>query len=419
MTLKDFLLEKSDEIVTILDIGSSKIVCLIASVSGEEFTIIGNGCHSANGFKGGNITDSKQAKASIIAAVDQAEKLAGIVIEKVILTLNGNKIRSHYISPAIVLKKQKVSEIDVDNLISSGIKELEKDGFEVIHYFPLSYNVDGNNDIKNPIGLLGQKLSSNIHYVTVPSILLENIINCLALCQLNVEDCIFAPYSAALATLNGNDKEMGATVIDFGDGITSYAIFSQSNMVNCGFIPIGSKSITNDIAKSFMLDLSTAERIKTIHGAASVNLADNQKMIHCKTDESILGGFEADERSISNAELNEVINARIDEILSMLKKMLEVQYSKFPSSKHNFVLTGGGSMLTGIAEEATKMLSCKVRLGRPNKMPGLSHDSINATYAAAIGALKYLSDRSMDANGSDLTNLSVMDKMFNWIKSSF
>lgn len=419
MVLKNFILETSNSknIVSVLDIGSSKIICLIARIVGKKIEIIGSGCQSANGFKNGNISDPKLAKASIIAAVDQAEKAANLTIDKVILALNGNKICSNYMNPSITLKRQKITNYDVSSLISNGIKDIEKAGREVIHYFQLRYSVDDNNDVKNPCGLLGNKLSAEIHFVTVPSILLENIINCLASCQLNVEDCIFAPYAAGLTNLTENDKEFGATIIDFGDGITSYALFSQNNMVNCGFIPIGSRSITNDIAKSFMLDLATAERIKTIYGAASVDYADNQKMINYKVEGNILGHFETEERSISNAELNEVINARIDEILNLLKTVLSRQYELFPNTKHNIIFTGGGSMLTGIGQEASKILSSKVRLGKPVAMPELSQEFTSANYATAIGILQYVSNGI--SNHTDLTKSSLVDKIMSWVRGKF
>lgn len=409
----------SGNIVTILDIGSSKIVCLIANVTSKQISIVGSGCHSARGFKNGNITDTRAAKSAIIAAVDQAEKAAGIAVEKVVLALNGNKIRSHYLQPSMNLRNQKVSSRDVKQLIAQGVKELEDKDYEVIHFFPLEFIIDGNNDIKEPCGLLGNKLSARIHFVTVSSPMLDNIVNCLASCQLDVDDCIFAPYAAGLATLNDNDKEFGATVIDFGAGITSYALFSQNNMINCGFIPIGSRAITNDIAKSFMLDLATAERIKTIHGAASVHYADNQKMINYKTDYSLPGQFDNEERSISNAELNNVINARIDEVLNLLKSILDKQNQLCPNAKHSIVLTGGGSMLTGINEEATKIFGSKVRLGKPMLIPGLSQDAVNATYAAAIGVLQYLSNNHLHEQNLELTKPSFIRRAINWLRDNF
>ena len=418
MILKNLLLEtsKNKNIVTILDIGSSKIVCLIAKISGENIEIIGNGCHSANGFKNGNISDSKLAKASIISAVDQAEKVANVTIDKVILALNGNKITSHYLVNSTVLKNQKVDNSDVNYLISNGIKDLEKEGREVIHYFSLGYDVDDNRGIKNPCGLLGKKLSANLHFITIPSTLLDNIVNCLAACQLNVEDCVFAPYAAGLATLGENDKEFGATVIDFGDGITSYALFSQNNIVNCGFIPIGSRSITNDIAKSFMLDFASAERIKTIHGAASVSYADNQKMIRYKTEGNIFGNLENEDRNISNVELNEVINARVNEIFSLLKSALDKQYKVFADTQHNIVLTGGGSLLTGVGQEVSRTLSSKVRLGKTAIIPGVIQDHINSTYSVAIGVLQYLS-LSSDEESKSVDKNSFLGKIVHWIKN--
>lgn len=419
MNLKEIISTSSytGDIVSILDIGSSKVVCLIASIKSGKINIIGSGCHSANGFKNGAITNSKSAKTSIIAAVDQAEKMAGITVDKIILALNGNKIRSHYICPSLELRKHKVHNRDISALMAQGVKDLEKQGCEVIHCFPLEYIIDGNDGIFEPSGLLGNKISAKIHFVTVPSIMLENIINCLASCQLDVEDCIFAPYAAGLATLNDNDKELGATIIDFGAGITSYAVFLQKNMVYCGFIPIGSGAITEDIAKSFMLDLSTSERIKTINGAASVGYADSQKMINCKVD-NLEDPFDHEDRNISNAELNDVINARIEEILTLLKNTLDKR-KNFCDTQRNIVLTGGGSLLSGISHEASKIFKSKVRLGKPIAVLGLSSESINATYAAAIGVLKYLADKSAARSSSGLSKISLVRKFIIWFKDNF
>jgi cell division protein FtsA len=414
MAFKNLLphLPKKEEIVAILDIGSSKIVCLIASIKDKKINIIGSGCHSANGFKNGNISDSSVAKESIIAAVDQAEKEASITVENIILALNGNKIRSHHLKTSLSLRRQKVTDRDINSLIDQGIKELEAKGYEVIHYFPTEYIIDDNNGIKDPRGLLGSTLEANIHFVTVPSVLLENIINCLGSCQLDILDCVFAPYAAGLATLSNADKELGATIIDFGAGITSYAIFSQNNMVHCGFIPIGSMSITNDIAKSLMIDMATAERMKTIHGAASVNYTDNQKMINYNSSDY-------EETSILNAELNEIISARIDEIFSLLQSLLEKHYILHAGAKHNIVLTGGGSMLTDITKQASKVFASKARLGKPLDDLGLSPDAVNATYSAAMGVLQYLSDHNLNNKSETIIEHSIAQKLINWLKNNF
>lgn len=408
MNLKDLLISKhEEEIIAVIDIGTSKIVCLIASINNGKINIIGSGCQSANGFRNGNISNSSMAENSIIAAVDQAEKAASVTVENVILALNGNKIRSHYLKPSMVLKKRKVGENDANNLTAHGIKELEAKDLEIIHYFPLEYIVDDSAGIKDPRGLIGNRLTANIHFVTVPAGLLENIINCLGRCQLDVKDCVFAPYAAGLATLNDDDKELGATVIDFGAGITSYALFMQNQLVYTGFMPIGSAAITNDIAKSFMLDLATAERIKTINGAATVNYNDKNTMINYHASDY-------EERSILNAELNEIINARIDEIFSILKDQLNKHYQNYPDAQNNLVFTGGGSMLTDIIKLASKIFAGKVRLGKPAKVAGLSEDVVTATYAAAIGVVDYLSSKT-----SVKEDASLLKTITYWFKNHF
>jgi cell division protein FtsA len=414
MALKNLIpqLPKKENIVAILDIGSSKIVCLIANIINDKINIVGSGCQSANGFKNGNISDSNLAKESIIAAVDQAEKSASVTIENIVLALNGNKIRSHHLTPSLVLKSKRVTNKDIDILTNQALKELESSGHEVIHYFPTEYIIDDNNGIKDPLGLVGNVLKANIHFVTVPSTLLENIINCIGSCQLDVEDCIFSPYAAGLATLSDGDKELGATIIDFGAGITSYAIFIENNMVHCGFIPIGSNSITNDIAKSFMIDMATAERMKSIHGAASINYADKQKMINYNSSD-------LEERTILNAELNEIISARVDEIFKLLHKLLGKHYRLYPSTKKNIVLTGGGSMLTDITKQASNNFKSKVRLGTPLVATGLSKNTVNATYSAAIGVLQYLTTRNISKKLKNSANSSFLQKIITWLKKNF
>jgi cell division protein FtsA len=414
MALKNLLpkLHKKEKIVAILDIGSSKIVCLIANIEDDKINIIGSGCQSANGFKNGNISDSNLAKESIIAAVDQAEKAASITIESIVLALNGNKIRSHHLVPSIILKNKKVATSDIDQLTNQSLKDLESSGHEVIHYFPTEYIIDDNYGIKDPCGLIGNVLKANIHFVTVPSALLENIINCLGSCQIDVEDCVFAPYAAGLATLSDGDKELGATIIDFGAGITSYAIFIEKNMVHCGFIPIGSSSITNDIAKSFMIDMATAERMKNIHGAASINYTDKQKMINYNSSDY-------EEKSILNAELNEIISARVDEIFKLLSRLFDKHYKLYPSAKNNIVLTGGGSMLIDITKQASNSFGSKVRLGTPLIATGLSNDIVNATYSAAIGVLQYITNLNMNKKLETSKNSSFLYKITTWLKKNF
>jgi len=405
-----------EKIVTILDIGSSKIVCLIAKINNQKVNIIGSGCNSANGFKNGNVNDSKSARMSIISAIEQAENSANVTIDKVILALNGNRIASHYLNPSITLKKHKVTKQDISDLVMQGVKQLESQGNEVIHYFPLEYILDHSKGITDPIGLVGNKLSSNIHFVTIPNQLLENLVSCLASCQLDIEDCIFSPYAAGLSTLNENERIYGSTVIDLGAGITSYAVFSRNNLVNCGSIPIGSNIITTDISKSFMLDPGIAERVKTIHGAASVHYADSQKMISYKVETSMFGQFDNEERQISNAELNEVINARLEEIFQLSKQKLTNS-----ANPHNFsnviVLTGGGSMLTGISELAENVFSSKVRLGKPTHINGLGDEVVNATYASAIGVLQYLA--SGQQKDQIACNTSLLKRIINWLKDNF
>lgn len=401
----------NQEIYTVLDIGSSKIVCLIAQRQNNIVKVLGSGCHSANGFKNGNISDTSLAKESIIAAVDQAEKEAGINIEQVILALNGNKISSHHLITKTEIKNQKVTQNDIEKLINKGLKEVESHDLEVIHYFPKEFIIDKTTGIRDPRGLIANSLAGKFHFVTAPSQLIENIINCLASCQLDVIDCVFSPYAAGLSTLSKADKELGATIIDFGAGITSYAIFGNNQLFHCGFIPIGSFAITNDISKTFLIDLETAERIKSVHGAASINYTDNQKLINYKCAD-----FE--EKTILNAELNEIISARVDEIFSILKKLLDKYYAHFPTAAHNIVLTGGGSMLIDITKQVSRTFSSAVRLGKPTEIEGLSKEKMISSYSAALGVLEYIIT-SDEWNPTEQHSQNIFSRIFRWIKNNY
>lgn len=404
----------NNKTVAVLDIGSSKIVCLIATIVAGKIKIIGTGCHSAHGFKNGNISNAKSAKLSIISAVDQAEKAANRTIERVILSLNGNKIKSLYLQPSVLLKKNKVSNEDIKNLAIIGLKEIEKKGYEVIHYFPLEYIIDNNNGINDPIGLLGHKLSARIHFVGIPTILLDNLIDLLASCQLDVEDCVFSPYVAGLSTLNEVDKELGSILIDFGAGITSYAIFAQNNMVNCGSIPVGGAAITADIAKSFMIDFSTAERIKNIHGSANV-YSNEYEVINYKEDHY----NDYEDRNILKSELNQIIHARLEEILLILKDILEKYSYLATNAKHNIVITGGGSILSGITSEITRIFKCKTRLGKPTVLDGLDSEAINASYSASIGTIHYILKHNLAHEIEHSNKSGIYSRILQWIKENY
>jgi cell division protein FtsA len=376
-------LSKSQKIA-VLDIASRKVVCIIATVNGDnEPKIYGFGHQLSEGIKAGIIIDIKKAERAILAALNAAEKMAGETIEEAFVNISGSNITSNHVNIETKISGHEVTQKDIDLMISKGNELFENPEIEIIHSTPLGYRIDDSDGIKDPIGMFGQKISTNLHTVTASATSVRNIKNCLGKCHVNVRDFVVSSYASGLATLTEDEKDIGVTLLDIGAGNTSIAIFSEGYPIYFDSVPVGGSHVTRDIALGLSVDISLAERLKVIHGSAVSTDSDDLARIELAGE-----GDVGNEKSITKAELTSIIKPRVEEILELAKANL--QKSGLNSvSGNKVVITGGTSQLQGIKEVASHVFKKYVRLASPKDIKGLPESAKGPAFSTAVGMLNY------------------------------
>lgn len=405
--------------IAALDIGATKVVCFIAKVSPDgEMNIIGIGHQVSQGIKSGAITDIKLAEKSIRSAVGAAEQMAGINIDKLVVNISTNKQKSHNIRAEMKIAGNEVTLRDMNQLVIQGCEKYRKDDYEVIHCIPLNYSIDGTDGVKNPLGMYCKSLGSNLHIITAHSPIIFNYANCLAQCHLNTEDYISSAYASGIAVLEEDEKELGATVIDFGGSSTSIAIFKDGEMVYTDTIPVGGMHVTNDIAIGLSTSVENAERIKTLYGNVISSPKDDQEIIDIP---QIGEDGESDINHIQKSDLIAIIRPRVEEILEMIKSKLDK--SEFKNVGGNIVITGGGSQLFGLRELTGKMLKRQVRSGSAQYIEGIAESTKGPSFATCTGMLLLaIEKRNRKSPGLAARNMSansLLGRIVIWFRENF
>lgn len=378
-------------IIAVLDIGDTKVVCFIAQVDHEgNLRILGIGHQVAKGMRAGVITDMGEVESSIVAAVHAAEQMAGETIEDVMVNLSGASLTSRSISVEMEVAGEGVTERDMADLIQEGSLSVAGEKMEIVHCIPISYFLDDNRGIRDPRGLFGKRLGAEIHLVLAPSSLLRNLTHCIGRCHLNVTRFVVAPYASALACLEPDEMELGATLVDMGGGVTSIAVFVSGKLVYVDAVPLGGMHVTNDIAKGLSTSLGHAERIKTLHGSAVVANTDAQMMIEVPQ----LGEDDGGEgHYIPRSMLVSIVRPRMEEVFEMVRSKLEAAGIDKAAGRR-VILTGGASQLLGVRDLAGQMLGKQVRIARPREVSGLAEAVSGAAFSTAIGMLQFV-DRNV------------------------
>ncbi|AFE52695.1 cell division protein FtsA [Rickettsia prowazekii str. GvV257] len=408
--------EKISNFVT-FDFGSSKIAVIAAYISKKgEIKVASQNLHHSKGIKSGVILDLKNAETSILTAIYALEKDCGKNINKVILSLSGAETKSYYINYTIKINGQTVTQQDIKKLLQKALVEFKFKNQEIIHYFPLEFTLD-NNSVENPIGMYGRALSCELHIISARSNLLSNIVQCFAKCHVEVTNITLAIYASAISCLTNDEKNLGVLIIDIGDQTTSCGIFFADKLIYTWHLNIGSFHISLDIAKVFGIDLVTAEKLKILYGNAIIPLFEKDSIIN-------MDDFHVDiphnlNISLTIYRLAEVISARAEEILSMVK----AEYDKATKGQFEVfrvVITGGGSQLRGLKELSNKIFAKQSRIGKPEIIAGFTEDYNPAMYSAAIGMLKIHALKQQKALSHIRLdeNINFFKKAFDWFKEN-
>jgi cell division protein FtsA len=381
-------------ILCVLDVGTSKIACLIARLMPAEPSdllrgrthacrVLGIGHQRSRGLKGGVVVDMEEVEKAIRLVVDAAERMAGVQAESLIVTLSGGRLGTHHLGAKIRLGGNAVTASDVHRVLEAAAARPGRQGRTTLHALPRSYSLDGAPAIRDPRGMIGDELAATMTVVSCDSAPARNLMLAIERCHLDVEAVVATPYAAGLAALVDDEAEMGVTVVDFGGGTTSMACFADNRLAHVDAIAVGGSHVTMDIARGLTLRLADAERIKTYYGACIASPSDERETI------SITRVGEGEHTShLPKSHLVRIIKPRVDEILELTRDRLAAAGYP-PGAGQRFVLTGGASQLTGLAEAARRIFGGQVRMGRPLGVHGLPESAKNPAFAASIGLLIY------------------------------
>jgi len=392
MTYNTAIRGKRQRIVTALDIGTSKVCCLIGKTSttpdwfdgnadAVQFDVLGFGHTRAEGLKAGMVTHLDTAEQCIRAAVDDAERMAGVIVEDVHVSVTAGRLKSEGFSAGVALPSGSVREDDVQRLLAGGRQYAARDRRMVLHALPIDFRLDDNGGIAEPRGMCGERLSVDLHTVTADEAATRNLMLCVERCHLGVSGLVAAPYSSALSVATPDEGKLGVACIDFGAGTTTLAVIADGHFIHADAIALGGNGITTDIARTLGAPIEHAERLKTLHGSAFATLSDEREII---TYPCVSGIAQGNLNQVSKAQLACIIRPRVEEILDLMRRRLAA--SGFPAEvAQHLVLTGGGSQLTGLVELASNMFGRPARLGRPRVMTGLPPAAAAPDFSAAIG----------------------------------
>jgi cell division protein FtsA len=383
-------------IVSVLDIGSTKVCCLVARLTPAEpgealrgrthsIEVLGFGHLRSRGIKSGIVANLDAAEQAVRAVVDAAEKKAKVTVESLILNVSAGRLGSEITSAAVDLGQEPVSERDIGRVLAAGRRHSAAPGRAIVHSLPTGYAIDGEGGIADPRGMVGQQLSVDMHIATADQPPLRNLELAVNRCHLSVEALVASPYASGLSVLVDDEAELGCAVIDFGGGTTTIGVFNRGELVHVDAVAVGGQHITTDIARGLSTRIEDAERIKTMYGSALPGVSDERDVFSVAT----IGDDEhSGPTQIPRAALTRIIRPRVEEILELVRDRLNASGFAHLFGRR-LILTGGGSQLNGIAESARRILARNVRLGRPLGVAGMPEVAKGPAFATAVGLLIY------------------------------
>jgi len=425
--------DRRPSIVSVLDVGSTKICCLIARLTphsvGEALPgrthsveVLGIGHQRSRGIKSGIVSNLDQAEQAIRHVVDAAERMAGVTVESLIVNLSCGRLASETYSAGVGLSGKVVEEADIGRVLAAGRRHSVSDGRSVVHSLPIGYSLDEASGLTDPRGMLGARLGVDMHVLTADTLPLRNLELCINRCHLSIEMMVATPYASGLSTLVDDETELGAACIDLGGGTTTLSVFMKGQFVHSDAIAIGGRHITTDIARGLSARLEDAERLKTMHGSALPSIADDRDFLSVPP----LGDDEGEvPTQIPRSTLTRIIRPRVEEILELVRERLNA--SGFAALVgRRMVLTGGGSQLNGVVEAARRILARNVRLGRPLGISGMPDIARGPAFSAAVGLLIYPQVAEMERFDAGYENYfsktgtgGYLARVGHWFKESF
>ena len=402
------------DICAVVDIGTSKIIAAIGyfDTTINQIRVMSKGYQASKGVTKGQIIDKEALEQAIVRAVFSAEQ----GIEETLNTVRVNISGSHLLSERIFLEEAlpegQVSQKVIDRIVNVEAGQVGDNRYKVLYATPIAFQVDKQAPSRTPVGQEGHKLKAHLHVVTGETAASRAVRTAFKRAYLEVKQIHISGIASAYGTAVPDEMARGVTVIDIGAGVTDLAIFYNNTCVHCGAIPIGGNQITQDIAHAFSIPFFQAERLKTLYGNAIVSSSDREERISLHLPEN---GRHTADKEISVMELNSVIQPRVEEIFSLIKKHLAEQNLQNMSSR-GFILTGGSSQLPGMREVGSRGISGQIRLGRPYNIHGVSDEVLSPSFATSAGLLNLAINRQGDWPKGEK---STYKQIGAWIKENF
>lgn len=404
------------QMVVGLDIGTSKIVALVAEVDGEgNVELIGMGTHPSQGMKKGVVVNIDSTVHAIGKAVEEAEQMADVQIRSVFAGIAGSHIKSLNSHGIVAIKNAEVEQDDVDRVVDAAKAVAIPADQRIIHVLPQEFIIDNQDGIHQPVGMSGVRLEAKVHLVSGSISASQNIAKCIQRCNLDVEDIILEQLASSHSVLTGDEKDLGVLLVDMGGGTTDIAIFTEGAIRHTAVIPIAGDQVTNDIAVAFRTPTQFAEEIKVKYACALRQLASPDDMIE------VPGVGDRDARRLARQTLAEVVEPRYEELLGLVQG--ELRRSGFEDAcAAGVVLTGGTSKMEGVVELAEEIFHMPVRLGVPQHVNGLSEVARNPIHATGVGLLLYGQQRRQNPRSEPVDTRSekgLLKRMAEWFQKNF
>lgn len=405
-------------VIAALDVGTTKVCCFVARMEGNQLRVVGIGHQVSKGLRSGTIVDMEAAEASIRAAVDAAERMAGETIREVQVSVTAGQPASRTLAVEVAIAGHEVGEADVRRVLDQGLAQEQLGDRQIVHSIPVGYSIDGSRGVRDPRGMYGERLGVNMHVVTAASGPLRNLATCVARGHLALGSLVVAPFAAGLACLVEDEMDLGVTLVDMGGGTTGIAVFYDGALVHTDVLGIGGGHVTNDIARGLSTPMAHAERLKTLYGSALASHSDENEMI----DVPLVGETSPQvPNHVPRSLLTGIIKPRVEETLELVRDALTRSgFDKIAGRR--VVLTGGASQLQGMRELAARVLDKQVRLGRPIRVAGLAEATGGPAFAACAGLLTHALHGRAEAARTpepEAPAAGRMARIGRWLKANF
>ena len=394
------------DLVVGLDIGTTKICCVVGEVFDDAVNIIGIGTAPSIGLKKGVVVNIEATVKSIRQAVAQAEEAAGCELHDVYVGIAGNHIKGFNSPGIIAINGREIRESDVEDVIVAARTVKISENQQIIHVLPQEYMVDDHTGIQNPLGMTGVRLVTNVHIVTADMAAVHNLYTCCQKAGLEVADMVLESIASAHATLRPDEMELGVALIDIGGGTTDLAVFCDGTIRHTTEIGLGGHNLTNDLSVGLRTPLQDAERLKEDFGCAISSLIKPNHVVDVPT----VGNREP--RKVTQKVLVDILQARMVEILEMVNQDL-INSGMKNKVNGGIVITGGTALLANLADLAEQIFDLPVRIGFPAQIGGKVEDVHTPRCTTGVGLVVYGRQHQADNRYSDT---GMVGRLKDWIR---